>query len=197
MILPGVWRFTAIHPEWESDHDGWEPEVAWWAIATEAGLLLVDPLITADWDELDGLVAQHGCCAGIVRTMHFHQRSIAEAAERYEAEVWARGDPAERHLAHGEEPTPGVVAFHVPRDDELVIWLKAHRALIAGDVLLRDRDGTLGRCPDGWLRRDGGPQPLQHTLADLAEFGPAHVLVSHGPHRLSDGDRLAEIASGG
>jgi hypothetical protein len=47
-ILQGLWRFEAVHPEWTEDkggEEGWEPLVAWWAISTIAGLLLIDPLV--------------------------------------------------------------------------------------------------------------------------------------------------------
>ena len=46
-IIEGVWRFEALLPEWtedESGEDGWEQQVAWWAIATPHGLVLIDPL---------------------------------------------------------------------------------------------------------------------------------------------------------
>jgi hypothetical protein len=91
-IIEGLWRFEALHPEWtedESGEDGWEPEVAWWAVATSDGLVLIDPLVK-DWDALDQLVTDVGGCAGIVRTCHWHQRRVAEAASRYGAEVCAK-----------------------------------------------------------------------------------------------------------
>ncbi len=91
-IIEGLWRFEALHPEWTEDEggeDGWEPQVAWWALATPHGLVLIDPLVD-DWDALDHLVAEQGGCAGIVRTCHWHQRNVADAASRYSAEVWAK-----------------------------------------------------------------------------------------------------------
>jgi len=47
-VLTGVWRDVARHPEWTEDEggeDGWEPDVAWHAVATNDGLVLVDPLV--------------------------------------------------------------------------------------------------------------------------------------------------------
>jgi glyoxylase-like metal-dependent hydrolase (beta-lactamase superfamily II) len=197
-ILPGVWRFTAVHPDWDGDED-WDPEIAWWAIRTEPGLLLVDPLVD-DWEALDALAEAAGGCAGIVRLMHFHQRSIAAAASRYRAPVWARPAPArvpqhpfDRALEHGETPTPGVTAFQVPRDDEVVLWLAGHRALLAGDVLLREADGTLDLCPESWVSRDRGRAGLRESLAGIVQLGAAHVLVCHGPLVLGDGRALERL----
>ena len=107
-ILDGLWRFTAVHPEWE-DGDDWEPVVAWWAVQTDRGLLLVDPLVD-DWDELDGLIEHGGGCAGVTRTCHWHQRSITEVSDRYAAAVWALPALADlleldvRHVLVGHEP---------------------------------------------------------------------------------------------
>jgi hypothetical protein len=37
-IIEGLWRFEALHPEWTEgeggDEEGWEQQVAWWAVAT-------------------------------------------------------------------------------------------------------------------------------------------------------------------
>jgi len=33
-ILPGLWRFETLHPEWtpqDGGAEGWEQSVAWWA----------------------------------------------------------------------------------------------------------------------------------------------------------------------
>src|SRR5947209_12683336 len=96
-ILPGLWRFEAVHPEWteeEGGEDGWEPSVAWWALSLPRGVVLIDPLVE-DWDGLDQLTESNGGCLGLVRTCHWHQRSIAEAANRYGAEVRDKRHPAD------------------------------------------------------------------------------------------------------
>jgi hypothetical protein len=197
-ILDGLWRFTAVHPEWE-DGDDWEPVVAWWAVQTDRGLLLVDPLVD-DWDELDGLVEHGGGCAGVARTCHWHQRSITEVSDRYAAAVWAlpapAGQPAppvDLEIAPGR-PLPGdLLPFEAVRDDEIVIWSPPHRVLLAGDVLVRDTDGALRLCPDSWIERAGGRAAIKPALADLLELDVRHVLVGHEPLVLGDGpDALAD-----
>jgi len=190
-ILPGLWRFTAVHPEWEEGED-WDAEVSWWAIRGPDGLALVDPLVE-DWEELDRLVAAAEGCAGIIRTVFFHERSIPEARRRYRTEVWARkpppGVPArpfEHDTDQGLALPGGLLAIDVPRDDEIGLWLPDQRALAFGDAMLRDGDGRLSMCPESWVARSGGRARLREALSPLLELGPEHVLVSHGPLVLSD-----------
>lgn len=192
-ILAGLWRFTGVHPEWE-EGDGWDPDVAWWAVLGPDGLVLIDPL-PEDWDELDRLVQLAGGCPGILRTLHFHERSIPEASRRYGAAVWARtprpGVPKKTldHPIGGEQPLPGGLrAFEVNRDDEVAVWLPEQRALAFGDAMLRDpHHGRLELCPESWVDRSGGRAGLRQSLTPLLELEPVHVLVSHGPLVLGGG----------
>jgi glyoxylase-like metal-dependent hydrolase (beta-lactamase superfamily II) len=202
-IVAGLWRFEASHPEWteaEGGEEGWEEIVAWWVVQTAQGLLLVDPLVD-DWAQLDRLVDAHGGCAGIVRTLHWHQRSITEAAERYRAGVWARrppsptGKPAPDHeVGDGQEIVDGIQAFSAERADELALWLPEQAALIFGDAMLRRDGGELRVCPDSWTQPEGGPARLRAVLRGLAELPLEHVLVSHGPLVLGDGPQAMRTA---
>lgn len=196
-ILPGLWRSEAVHPEWEEDEggeDGWEPTVAWWAVASPRGLVLVDPLID-DWPGLDALVAANGGCAGVIRTCHWHQRSIDGVCARYGSGVWARpladgsaGPPLDHAVTGDDELFDGVArVIDVERDDEIGLWLPAQRALLFGDAMLRRADGELRRCPDSWTQPAGGPERLRTLLHELAGLAVEHVLVSHGPQRLGHG----------
>jgi hypothetical protein len=200
-ILDGLWRFTAVHPEWEEGED-WDAEVAWWALRGARGLVLIDPLVE-DWDGLDRLVAEAGGCAGIIRTLHFHERSIAEAAARYAAEIWARTPPPSLdsgpfdHAVGGETELPGGLEAHeLIRDDEIALWLPAQRALAFGDAMLRDPAGRLTMCPEPWVERVGGRARLRQDLAPLQDRRAQHVLVSHGPLVLDDGpEALAQAVA--
>jgi glyoxylase-like metal-dependent hydrolase (beta-lactamase superfamily II) len=206
-VLDGLWRFEAVHPEWteeEGGEDGWEQTVAWWAVSSSRGLVLIDPLVV-QWRELDPLVEKHGGCAGVVRTVHWHQRTVAEAAARYEASIWAKPPPPVdrdwppfHHALHdGEEVLDGVQAFDVERGDELALWLPAQAALVFGDTMLRRPSGELRVCPESWLQPEGGPAQLRALLARLAELPVVHVLVAHGPLVLSDGAASLRAALGG
>jgi len=198
-ILPGVWRFVAPHPDWTPDdggEDGWERDVAWWAVATAAGLVLVDPLVE-DWVSLDDLIAADGGCAAVIRTIHWHERTIAQAALRYHAEVWAKPLPADpptpdsppfdRAIIAGEALPGGLLPFAMERSDEVALWLPDRAALIFGDAMLRTSEGTLEACPASWLQPEGGPARLRELLRNLTDLPVEHVLVAHGPLVLGGG----------
>ena len=194
-IISGLWRFEALHPEWteEEGEDGWEPSVAWWALAAPGGLVLIDPLIV-DWDALDALVVAASGCAGVLRTCHWHQRSIAEAAERYVVPIWARRQPDgqvrhafDRPISDHDEVADGLQIIDVERADEVAIWLPRQQALVFGDAMIRTPAGELQVCPESWTQPEGGPARLRSLLAALTDFPVEHVLVSHGPLVLGDG----------
>jgi hypothetical protein len=195
-IMEGLWRFEALHPEWTEDaggEEGWEQSVAWWGIASAGGLVLVDPLVS-DWAALDRLIGDRGGCAGVLRTLHWHQRSVAEAAARYRADVWAKPPsggaalhPFDHAVTNGETLFDGLLALEVERADEIALWLPAQAALLFGDAMLRTHAGELHVCPDSWLQPEGGPARLRTVLGGFAEFPVEHVLVSHGPLVMGNG----------
>lgn len=204
-ILAGLWQFAALHPEWTEDEggeDGWEQSVAWWAVATEPGLVLIDPLVD-DWHELDDLVARHRRCAGVVRTCHWHERSVVEAAARYDARIWAKPHvdgaaryPVDEAIADGDELFAALRAFEMDRTDEIALWLGDHAALVFADVMLRSRTGELCMCPPSWTQPTGGRERLTVLLGGLTELPVHHVLVSHGPLVLGDGGPALRAAIG-
>lgn len=195
-ILEGLWRFEAVHPEWteeEGGEEGWDPSVAWWAVAAPGGLVLIDPLVD-DWDAVDRLVDVAGGCIGVVRTCHWHQRSTADAVSRYEAEVWARAhsdgrviQPFDHAVNDGEELFDTLRVLNVERADEIALWLPRQRALIFGDAMIRSRAGELRVCPESWTQPEGGHARLRAVLGGLSRLPIEHVLVSHGSLVLGDG----------
>jgi len=204
-VLDGLWRFEARHPEWtdeEGEEEGWDPVVGWWIVASASGLVLVDPLID-DWREADRLVEEHGGCAGVIRSCHWHQRSVDQAAARYHAEVWAKAHAAgrgwpgyDRELTERQELFGAITAFETGRDDEVALWVAPERALIFGDAMLRREEGQLIVCPDSWTQPEGGPEALRARLRALAELPVEHVLVSHGPLVLGGGLTALRAATG-
>jgi hypothetical protein len=194
--LEGLWRFEAPHPEWTEEdggENGWEQVVGWWAVASSEGLVLIDPLV-ADWAALDELVADNGGCAGVIRTCFWHQRSIAEVAARYHADVWAKphGNVAEpRPFDHvvgdQDELFDGFRVIDVEPAYEIALWLPAQAALVFGDAMLRGETGELRACPDSWLQQQGAPARVRALLSGLTELPVEHVLVSHGAPVLGDG----------
>jgi glyoxylase-like metal-dependent hydrolase (beta-lactamase superfamily II) len=195
-IVAGLWQVEVPHPEWTEDEggeEGWEQVVRWWAVRSAQGVVLVDPLIEL-WDSIDRLLVANGGCAGIVRTIHWHQRSVAEAAARYRAGVWARAPandsqprPYDHDLGDGDELFGALRAIDVERADEIALWLPGQSALLFGDAMLRRSAGELRICPDSWTQPKGGSARLRELLRPLTELPVQHVLVSHGPHVLGDG----------
>jgi glyoxylase-like metal-dependent hydrolase (beta-lactamase superfamily II) len=199
-IVDGLWRFVAVHPDWTDGEggEGWDPRVSWWVAAVPEGLVLIDPLVE-DWQALDQLLSDRGC-VGIIRTCHWHQRSVAEAASRYGAPVWAALDPRGRkrrpidHELHDQDEIFGALrVIYVERDDEVALWLAEQRALVFGDAMIRGGTGELQVCPESWTQPAGGPARLRTLLNGLTELAPEHVFVSHGPLVLGDG--LASLAA--
>src|SRR3954468_15642554 len=82
-IGPGLWRWTARHPEWHPGEFGLE--VASFALDAGGDLLLVDPLLpgddTAVLDLLDGLAADRD--VHVLITIGYHVRSAEAVCERY------------------------------------------------------------------------------------------------------------------
>jgi thiosulfate/3-mercaptopyruvate sulfurtransferase len=204
--LPGVWFWEASHPDW-SPGDSWEQSVRCWAIRTEVGVVLVDPLVrddldaTAAWEPLDALAAEHGPMAAVIRTLHYHHRSAAQVSARYDVPIYARPlprddipvHPFDLPVSNHHDLLGGLVAHHVRRDDELVLWIPGQRALLFSDVGQR-RAGRFELCPDWWLGEGDSWGVLREQMIALAALEPEHLLVSHGPHALSDGAELKPAA---
>ena len=87
-VAPGIWRWTARHPEW---HPGeWGAEVGCYALAGGGRTVLIDPLAPAGdggfWERLDGVVAGPLIC---LITIGYHLRSAG----------WPTAIPPQRAIA--------------------------------------------------------------------------------------------------
>ncbi len=176
-IAPGLWRWTAPHPDW-APGEGWEREVGCVLYEGPDRLVLIDPLVPADeaerfWRHLDADVERAARPVSVLVTVDRHARSSRELAERYGATV--------------QEPPSGVERFPVPRGDEAIFWLPEPRALVPGDVLLGREDGALELCPGSWLPRSTTLETLARSLRPLLDLPVERVLVSHGEPVLEDG----------
>ncbi|HEX3290757.1 MAG TPA: MBL fold metallo-hydrolase [Gaiella sp.] len=187
-LRPGLWRWTAFHPEWREDvgsvaYDG----------ADE--LVLVDPLLPSD-DVLDELVARVGKPLAILVTVYWHTRSAEVLARRHHARVLAPsgGRAAVRRRAPSTEPfrpgdvlPGGVEAISTARANEVVYWIPVHRAVVPGDVLLGAKEGGIRMCPRGWLPEGRTLDELAGSLRPLLDLPVSRVLVSHGEPVLRNG----------
>ena len=194
-LRPGLWRWTAAHPEWEhAEH--WGPQVGSVYAELPDALVMVDPLVTEDdedrfWEALDRDVERVGKPVHVLLTVHWHERSVAAVLDRYKATLWR---PEEK----GELPA-GVHAEVVKGSDwvEALFFLEPHRALIAGDLLIGKAGGGI-ELPVGWFpkgEQDWAQQELKPELRKrLAELPVELVVVSHGEPVLEDGAAALERA---
>lgn len=188
-LVPGLWRWTAIHPEAEEDPEpgssaDWPPEVGSVAYAVDDTLVLIDPLVPdALWPELDELA--RGRKTIVLTTLGFHRRSRDEVAKRYDAST----SRARRSLPSTVIPIP------LRHAGETMFWLPEVFTLVPGDRILGDENGGLRVCPDSWLRylRPGlTGAGLRVILQALLDLPIERVLTSHGEPVLSRGrDALA------
>jgi hypothetical protein len=181
-LAPGLWRWTARHPEWEPDPEpespaDWPPDVGCVAYAGPGGVALIDPLVE-DWGALDEVVA--GRRVAVLTTLGFHSRSSDEAVARY----------------GGSTGVPSwVEALDFPDAGETMFWISEHGTLVPGDRLLGAGSG-LRLCPESWLRYlpgEIGLDRLRQLLQPLLDLPVERVLVSHGEPVLAGGrDAIAE-----
>jgi hypothetical protein len=186
-LRPGLWRWTATHPEWEHA-ENWGPEVSSVYAELPQALVVIDPLVPADedqrfWSALDRDVEQLARPVYVLLTVHWHERSVAAVLDRYGATLW-------RPEQKGELPE-GVQAELVHGGDwvEALFYVEPHRALVAGDLLI-GQDGGL-ELPVLWFpkgEQEWAENTLKPELRERLKKVPVDlVLVSHGEPVLTDG----------
>jgi len=177
-VAPGLWRWTAAHPEWEAPKQvdspaDWPPEVGCVAYDSGHTLVLIDPLVVdGEFSALDTLAKDKQDVAVLV-TVKFHERSRDDVERRYDASTAV---------------PEGVAAFEIAGAGETIYWIPKHRALVPGDRILGDRPPGLRMCPESWLRHlDGYSQDdLRVGLQPLLDLPVELGLVSHGEPVLHD-----------
>lgn len=188
-LRPGLFRWTAPHPDFESDPEpdspaDWPEHVGCVAYHGRETLVLIDPLVPDElWPTLDRLA--EGRPVAVLTTIGFHRRSRDAVVRRYGAST----SRAKKTLPAGVETIP------IPRAGETMIWIPEHAALVPGDRVLGGRDGGLRVCPESWLRYLSSGitgEELRAELRPLLQLPIELVLVSHGEPVLARGrDALA------
>jgi hypothetical protein len=193
-LRPGLWRWTAAHPEW--DHaESWGPDVGSVYAELEEATVVVDPIVPADeeerfWSALDRDVERIDRPVHVLLTVHWHERSVAAVLDRYRATLWR---PEEK----GELPD-GVQAEIVKGSDwvEALFFLEPHRALVAGDLFV-GKDGGI-ELPVAWFpkaEQEWAQTELKPTLRERLGGLPVElVVVSHGEPVLENGRAALERA---
>lgn len=201
-LRPGLWRWAAHHEEWKR-------EVAAVAVADDADLVLIDPLLVGNqWDRLEQGI--EGRQLHVLLTIHWHARSAAEIAARFDgARVWAhsrnraavaRRAPITDVFRIGDDLPAGLVALGARPRSEVLFWEPRSKALVAGDCLLGDgeKGSGLHTCPQAWLPGSTSLDDLRASLRPALDLPVEMVLTSHGAPVLKDGrEKLAAVAVGG
>jgi hypothetical protein len=182
-LAPGLWRWTAWHPEWKQD-------VGCLALGAGEDLVLVDPQIPEDdedvWADLGGSI-DGASRTDIILTVFYHDRSAGAIRARWpdvqihaEAGGIAHIEGIPTHLYRAGDPLPGgLLAHSTPREGEAVLWEATTSSLIVGDVLL-GKDGGLVICPGGWLPEGVDRHDMATALTPMLDLPLQRVLVSHG-----------------
>ena len=194
-LRPGLWTWTAPHPEWTPDSQGWEREVRSYAYDAGDSLVLFDPLVSVD--EVEEIA--NGRPVVVLLTCRWHVRSSGELAERLEATVHAparisEGLPAVTLPYELGEDLPGDVEPQTGGyPDESTLWLREHAALVIGDVFLGGERGFHVQ-PDSWLEEGMTHDALRAELRPLLELPVEMLLPTHGNPILEDAHATLERA---
>jgi hypothetical protein len=182
-LAPGLWRWTAPHPDW-SPEQNWEQEVSCFYVEADDATLVVDPLVPNDeaerfWTSLDRDVERRELPVAV----------LGEVARRYGAGVWGHEDgrrkvgDAEFHAISPGDDVPGGRALELdqePGGSGTPLYLPSHTAAAIGDVFITI-DGELRvwwgeKRGNGEWYRDRFVPSLHRWL----ELPIERLLVAHG-----------------
>lgn len=214
-IGPGIYRWTAPHPEYRSKIE----EVVSYALVDGDVLALVDPLLPAENDarrapliaELDVMVDAAKRLELLI-TNPYHTRSAETLYERHSRTlptvIWGHGLVKKRltrlaplevipQSAAGEaaEIAEGCAEAYTigkPRRAEYPLYFPRLRAVAFGDSVVGAEGGLRfwkqsSGTGDAWYRDVFAP-----TLRPLAERDIEYALTTHGPAVLEGGRRALE-----
>ncbi len=204
-MRPGLWHWTAPHPEWQSG-EPWDQNVSSYAVDDGEHLLVFDPI--APPSELEALAAERA--TAIVLTCPWHERDAQGLVERLGVPVhtpspdtaedlkriydftapegWVspdvrwlvEGEAGDAHWYAAGDRLPGEVqAFPGQKRNDVVLWVGSHGAVVAGDTLVDFGDGL--QVNDRWLEQQGMPrEQVVGGLRPLLALPVEHVLAAHG-----------------
>ncbi|HEV8374780.1 MAG TPA: hypothetical protein VGR38_00945 [Candidatus Polarisedimenticolia bacterium] len=225
-LAPGLWRWTAPHPDWTPDKDkpgGWAQSVGCLHLECAEGIVLIDPLAPPEgseesrrfWKALDDDVARVGKPVSILLGNHYHQRSAQAILERYRSGPGAvilapeEARPlltceVTRTFRAGDRLPGGIMAFAVSGLDcpgETVFLLPEVRALVCADALIGAGRGRVRVPPPSWGRTT--PEGQEHyrkefraSLRLLSDLDFEKILTSHGEPVLAGGRQSLAEALG-
>jgi len=204
-LRPGLWHWEAPHPEWESS-EPWGPEVSSYAVDDGERLLFFDPIappselerlagdretaivLTCPWHERDsrGLVERLGApvYTPLPDTAEDLMRkwglTAEQAGDGSPDVVWLlkEGIGEARPYAAGDRLDVGVEVFPGEKQNDTVLWVASHGAVIAGDTLVDFGSGL--EINPRWLDEDVTREQVVEGLRPLLDLPVEHVLATHG-----------------
>jgi hypothetical protein len=159
-LAGGLWTWTGRHPDW-SDDPYWGPEVRSYALRTDDGVILFDPIAPPEELTREGNVQ-------VVLTAEWHGRDAQKLG------LPVRGDDLPREVNAQPGFFPG----------ERSLWIPAQNALVVGDSL---PDG--GAMPDAWLESEWAKatrEEYKEKLRPLLDLPVELLLPTHGDPVLDD-----------
>jgi glyoxylase-like metal-dependent hydrolase (beta-lactamase superfamily II) len=195
-VAPGLWYWTAPHPDWRGATD-WPEEVGCVCYRASDAVVLIDPLLPHDADEsfwrfVDGFELP----VAVLLTAPWHRRDTYRVAERYGTTVWTH----ERAACNVDFPTrcdqlPDGVELFVPDGDpegQVAFYLPEHAALVVAEFFMGTGDG-LELAPSPSLE---DAEAFHRSMRKLLDLRLERVLVAHGKPVLADGHRHVAAALG-
>jgi hypothetical protein len=195
-LRPGLWHWQAPHPDWDEEQSWWPERVSSYGIELGDDFVLFDPL--APPDELGERAT------AVVLTAPYHERGAralglpvhTPPADTWQDWVdkfgvdpdqvrgmesddlaWLRAGEGEGHF-HGPGPWPfGIEAYAGREDNDLILWLPSHTAIVTGDTLSGVKGGLdiqLGG------RKHVTRDDVAERLRPLLELPIELVLPAHG-----------------
>ncbi|MFL6011172.1 MAG: hypothetical protein ACJ74B_10475 [Gaiellaceae bacterium] len=153
-LAGGLWTWTGRHPDW-TGNPHWGPEVRSYALQTDEGVILFDPISVPDELMRDTKVQ-------VVLTAEWHDRD----AKQLGAPIC--GDDLPKDVTAQPAFFPG----------ERTLWIPAQNALVVGDSL---PDG--GAMPDAWLESEWAKatrEEYNEKLRPLVDLPVELLLPTHG-----------------
>jgi glyoxylase-like metal-dependent hydrolase (beta-lactamase superfamily II) len=180
-LQPGIWHWTARHPEWSTPNDWDHEDASAYAIEDGQRLLLFDPLALPA--ELEERAADRE--TAIVLTSPWHARDAVTLAERLGAPIYVPPpdrdpDPIGGHVFRaGDHLSVGVNAFPGREDPyDLVLWVESARAIVVGDTLVDRGQGV--ELLDEWLPEGVTREQVLEGMRPLLDLPVEVVLATHG-----------------
>jgi hypothetical protein len=202
-LRAGLWHWQAPHPEW-TPSQRWPQQVSSCAIDDGRRLVLFDPLavpdallalarnreasivLTAPWHERDtrALIERLDATLFAPRPdtaqdlIDKYGITAEQAGDGSPDLAWLRGGAYAVHwYGPGDELPFGGVAYAGREHNDLVLWIAAARAVVAGDSLA---DFGTGLTLNEWLRGGVTREQVLEGLRPLLELPVEIVLPAHG-----------------